>query len=208
MTKIPFLLIAGLCTSLSVSAQEDVFRSIGEDGTVEFSDQGGGKSSTKFQVSKQVVVPGLSEIPNPNDYLEAQRREPGPAPKLPSNNTYEELQILSPANNEGGWIDGDVQVKLALSPELKPGHEVVIELNGKEVTAGAQLNHELPEVHRGLHTLQVSVRDTVSGSTLTSDTVSFQVHRRSDKSNTRMLHPSLQTQTIANPSDVNEILSR
>lgn len=211
MIKHPLLLATGLCASLcaplSVSAQDNVFRSIGEDGTVEFSDRGDARSSKKFQISEPVVVQRLAEIPNPNGYKADQKLEPTTLARLPPTGTYEELQILSPADNGNGWIDGDVQVKLALTPRLKAGHEVVIKLDGTEVTSGTQLNHALPEVYRGMHTLQVSVRDITSGSTLASNTVDFQVHRRIDKTNTRLLHPSLQPKTVVNPSDINEILS-
>ncbi len=208
MSKIPFLLITGICatlgTSLSASAEE-VFRSISDDGTVEFSDRSS-KSSSSFQISNSVVVTSPPNSIDLSNFYEDP--EAVAVAEAPSTTGYTDLQILTPANNEGGWIDGDVQVKVALDPQLETEHELVIQLDGTELTAGKQLNYALPDVHRGSHTLQVSVRNKTDGAILNTDTVNFQVHRRSARNtNTQMLHPSLRTEPPVDPSNIDEILA-
>ena len=210
MIKPEAFLLNGLAlgVSLNVFAKDDIFRSVTDDGTVQFSDTANNQSAAKFKLSTPVVVPRLSEIPATGSYREGP--DPESTPKTESNQplpaAYQNFQILTPVDSEGGWIDGAVQVKLALSPQLKSGHEIILALDGNVVASGSTLNHALEDVYRGMHTLNASVRDRASGATLTTDTVQFQVHRRTDKTNTRMLHPSLQIEEPVDASNLDEIL--
>lgn len=196
-----------LLTAMSVPAAgyADVFRSINENGVPEFSDRAASVTAKKITISKPVVIQPLSEIPTLRTRKNAQDNTPSEI--LPADGLYKDIRILEPQDNSSSWLDTDVPVKIALDPGLAIGHEVAVLLDGIEIAVGQDFNYLIPEIDRGQHTLQAQVRDTASGETLSSESIIFQVHRRSDQSNSEMLHPSLQTETVENPSDINVILS-
>lgn len=203
MIKHPLFLLT--CITVCTSVQADTYRSINDHGITEFSDRAMSATAKKFTISKPVIIEPLSEIPT----LRTQKSDPNTQQSEPSQTgaLYKGLKILEPEDNSTSWIQDEVSVKIALDPGLAAGHEVALVLDGVEVATGDHFNYLIPEIIRGQHTLQAQIRDTASGETLTSETISFHVHRHSDQSDTEMLHPSLQTEIEENPSDINVILS-
>jgi hypothetical protein len=72
---------------------------------------------------------------------------------------YDSLEIVSPAAEETLWnIESRLEVRLALTPELKPGHQVRAYFDGApQIVSGT--NFQLDDVYRGVHNLQVEVID-------------------------------------------------
>jgi hypothetical protein len=72
---------------------------------------------------------------------------------------YSSLEIVSPGAEETLWnIEATLNVTLALSPALMPGHQVRVYFDGTpQIVNGA--NFQLVEVYRGVHNLQVEVID-------------------------------------------------
>jgi len=72
---------------------------------------------------------------------------------------YESLEVAAPAPEETLWnIEGQLNVSLALSPALQPGHQVRVYFDGTpQIVAGA--NFRLDEVYRGVHNIQAEVLD-------------------------------------------------
>jgi hypothetical protein len=70
---------------------------------------------------------------------------------------YDSLEIASPAPDETLWnIESRLEVRLALTPELKPGHQVRAYFDGApQIVSGTSF--QLDEVYRGVHNLQVEV---------------------------------------------------
>ena len=203
MIKPSLLLLA--CIAACSSAKADTYRSINDHGITEFSDRAMSATAKKFTISKPVIIEPLSEIPavrSPKTNSNAQQSEP-----LQTGALYKGLKILEPEDNSTRWVQDEVSVKIALDPGLAAGHEVALVLDGIEVASGDHFNYSIPEIIRGQHILQAQIRDTASGETLTSETISFHVHRHSDQSDKKMLHPSLQTEVEENPSDISVILS-
>lgn len=72
---------------------------------------------------------------------------------------YESLEVASPGPEETLWnIGGVLNVSLALSPPLQPGHQVRVYFDGKpRIVPGTSF--QLNEVWRGAHNLQAEIID-------------------------------------------------
>lgn len=72
---------------------------------------------------------------------------------------YQTLEVASPAPEETLWnIGGTLNVTLALTPALQPGHQVRVYFDGTPQTVQGS-SFQLQEVHRGVHNLQAEVID-------------------------------------------------
>ena len=72
---------------------------------------------------------------------------------------YESFEIASPAAEETLWnIESTLSVVLALTPALKPGHQVRVYFDGTPQMVGGT-RFQLDEVYRGVHNLQAEVID-------------------------------------------------
>ena len=72
---------------------------------------------------------------------------------------YESFEIATPVAEETLWnIEGVLNVSLALTPALQPGHQVRVYFDGNpQIVAGTSF--QLQEVWRGVHNLQAEVLD-------------------------------------------------
>jgi len=97
---------------------------------------------------RPTTTPGATAGPGTTDEPESQ-----PAPG------YESLEIASPAAEETLWnIEATLNVTLALTPALKPGHQVRVYFDGTPKIVGGT-NFQIQEVYRGVHNLQAEVID-------------------------------------------------
>ncbi|MGB5490392.1 MAG: DUF4124 domain-containing protein [Woeseiaceae bacterium] len=79
----------------------------------------------------------------------------GAAPDQPFR--YASIEVVAPAPEETLWnIDGTLNVSLAVSPALQPGHQVRVYFDGsvREVPGA---NFELEDVFRGVHNIQAEI---------------------------------------------------
>ncbi len=124
-----------------------------EDGVVHYSDR---------------PVPGARrvEITEPNTSRSlAPRSDDSSAERPPSDEdsdqaaSYESLEVASPGAEETLWnIEGVLNVSLALSPPLQPGHQVRVYFDGNpRIVPGTSF--QLEEVWRGVHNLQAEIID-------------------------------------------------
>jgi hypothetical protein len=125
-----------------------------EDGVVHYSDR---------------PVPGARriELAEPNTGQSPAPRRPAAAGDEPTEEpadsdapfSYETLEVASPGAEETLWnIEGVLNVSLALTPPLQPGHKVRVYFDGKgQIMPGTSF--QLNEVWRGVHNLQAEVID-------------------------------------------------
>ena len=147
------LVLLGLFVA-PLAAASEAYVWTDEDGVVHYSDR---------------PVPGARkiELAEPNTGQSPARRrseatssepEDGPTePKGPFR--YESLTVASPGPEETLWnIGGVLNVSLALSPPLQPGHQVRVYFDGNAQIVSAT-SFQLQEVWRGVHNLQAEVLD-------------------------------------------------
>jgi hypothetical protein len=94
---------------------------------------------------------------------------------------YQSFNILSPAHQETLWnIGGNLNVQVELRPALQPGHQLDVFLDGQRVIIGSTApQFTVPDVFRGLHTLQAVIMDSSGREVLRSLAVTVMVQQTS-----------------------------
>ena len=148
---------------------ETVYKTVDEDGNIIFTDK-------PSEEAEKIEIQELQTIKNPN---------PGQfrAPTKKENNKdteqamYQALSIIEPIADEGYRANGgNVSIKLSLQPELRPGHRVIIKMDGNEISNGAALSASVNNVDRGTHTITASVVNS-AGKSIISTSSTFSVLR-------------------------------
>ena len=171
LTWLMFLLI------VSATASAQVYRQITPEGKVIYSDRPAPGSEEVHVAPLQTYdfgsAPGSAKKPG--------RKAPpsnSPKPDKPDTFNYTELEIVSPANGEGIRANaGNVTVKLSVTPALRPGHFLVLTMDGKNVGSGRGVTQKLSNVPRGTHTLKAKVVDAEGNELRVSEPSLFHLHR-------------------------------
>lgn len=149
---------------------EKVYKTVDEDGNIIFTD----KPSAE---SEEIELQELQTIKNPNPAKYQPPQNKSSAQDL--KNLYKSLLVTNPADGSGLRDNaGNVSISVSLQPSLRPGHSLVITLDGKEISKGNSLSVSLSNVDRGTHNIGVSVIDS-SGEQLISTSSSFSLLRYS-----------------------------
>ena len=149
MDKRPILLVVGLLAATAVAAQ--AYRWVDENGVVHYSDR-------PEPGAEQIILPdsNTTTVRRPaqlggqaGDDQEAQEEE-GPF-------RYDSIEVASPGAEETLWnIEGVLNVSVALTPALRPGHQVRVYFDGEpRMVTGTSF--QIQEVWRGVHNIQVEV---------------------------------------------------
>jgi len=151
-TRTIFILLALL---VAAGAFADAYTWTDEDGIVHYSD--------RPQPGATRIELGESRAPRPRPTTRpgATASSPGTDEEqnTPPATGYQSLEIASPAAEETLWnIEATLNVVLALTPELKPGHQVRVYFDGTPQMVGGT-RFRLEEVYRGVHNLQAEVID-------------------------------------------------
>jgi hypothetical protein len=97
----------------------------------------------------------------------------------PEEFSYETLEILSPSAEETLWnIEGILNVRVAINPNLIQGHGIRIYYDG-DAQDILGTSTQLTEVYRGMHTLHAEVLDRTGRVITRSDPVRFYVQQNS-----------------------------
>lgn len=167
MDRRPIWLFVGLLVSTSVFAQ--AYRWVDDQGVVHYSDR---------------PEPGAEriELPKSNTFSRPRRAAPRPAPAAATAERdapvrYESFTVVSPAPEEVLWnIEGILNVTLALTPGLQPGHQVRVYYDGQpRIVSGASF--QLEDVYRGAHNLQAEVLDETGKMMIRSQASRFYVQQ-------------------------------
>jgi hypothetical protein len=147
-----FILLALLVTA---GALADAYTWIDEDGIVHYSD--------RPHPGATLVELGQSSAARPRPTSRPAATTPATDPdeqqSAPARAGYESLEIASPSAEETLWnIEATLNVTLALTPALKPGHQVRVYFDGTPQVVGGT-SFQLEEVYRGVHNLQAEVID-------------------------------------------------
>lgn len=103
------------------------------------------------------------------------------ASSAPKAKAYTQFNVLSPSQQQTLWnIGGTLNVSVQLTPALQPGHHLDAYLDGKLINVGATSpQFSLPNVYRGVHTLQAVIVDSNGEEVLRSLAVTFYVQQTS-----------------------------
>ena len=146
---------------------ETVYKTVDENGNVIFTDR-------PSEDAEQIKLKELQTIKNPNPAKYSHR------PRLVEDkgSLYKTLLITNPADGSGlRSNNGNLTISISLEPPLRSGHQIIITMDGQEISKGSSLNVPLQNVDRGAHGIGVSVVDS-SGKKLTSTSSSFSLLRQ------------------------------
>ena len=151
-------------------ANAQVYKRVGPDGKVYFSDEPGPEA-------ERIEVPPPQTISLPP----VAEQNGAAQPQEDSSTPYSEFAVVSPTNEESIRAnDGNITVTLSLQPALMPGHSVVLNVDGEDgeqVKSGGSLTIELNNMSRGLHTVQAKVVDADGNALIETGPASFYVLR-------------------------------
>ena len=168
-TRSIFILLALL---VAAGAFAEAYKWTDEEGVVHYSDR---------------HHPGATIV----DLSASTRARPAPTTRSPasSQNTdaaepastagYDTIEIASPAAEETLWnIEATLNVTIALSPALRPGHQVRVYFDGApRMVSGASF--QIADVYRGVHNLQAEVIDETGQLIIRSRPSRFYVQQNS-----------------------------
>jgi hypothetical protein len=164
---VPLLLVFICATS---SAQ--VYKRVGPDGKVYFSDQ---PAPDAQQI--EVAPPQTISMPPAPAQTGTDTRKPAGEETA----AYTAFSIVSPASEEGVRAnDGKVSVQLSLQPQLMAGHSIILTVDGEDgeaVKTGGGLIVALSNLSRGRHTVEARVVDGSGKALIQTGPVGFFVLR-------------------------------
>ena len=146
--------LLGLLATTAVMA-DDAYRWVADDGVVHYSDR-------PHEGAEVFELPKYGRPSPAPRYTTTQPARSGVfelLEKEPAQFRYEVLRISAPGAEETLWnIDGVLNVSLAVTPALRPGHRVRVYFDGEQrLVNGATF--QLQEVWRGVHNLQAEIID-------------------------------------------------
>jgi len=145
------LLVLCLLAATAALAQE-AYRWVDEDGVVHYSDR-------PREGAEQILLPAPNVATTRRVARPAAAARDEKSADEPPSARYESIQIVSPIAEETLWnIEGVLNVSVALTPPLQPGHQVRAYHNG-EMQPASGTSFQVQEVWRGSHNLQVEVVD-------------------------------------------------
>jgi hypothetical protein len=163
---------------VSASALAQIYKRIGPDGQVYFSDQPGAGA-------EQVDLPPVQTISLPPVPAQTDTAvQAGSAARDAQDNppaAYSEFAISSPTSEQGVRANnGDVTIHLSLQPALRPGHSIEVSVNGEDgeaVYSTDSMMLELKNMSRGRHTAAATVVDANGEALIQASPVTFYVLR-------------------------------
>jgi len=165
-----------LCLIVLVSASAaavPVWRWVDENGTTHYSDR-------PVEGAERIELESAQSFPS------ARPPPPRPTPRSgeqerPVAARYRSVDVVSPEEQETLWnIGSTLDVQVALDPPLQQGHRMDVYLDGQRQNIEATSSTFIvPEVWRGMHTLQAVVLDSNGQELARSPQVSFMVQQTS-----------------------------
>ncbi len=149
------LLVACLLAATGATAQE-AYRWVDADGVVHYSD-------TPVEGAERILLPAPNVATTRQSNRRTARRTDTDTSDEEAPETgpfrYESIEIVSPGAEETLWnIEGVLNVSVALTPGLQPGHQVRAYFNGQRRNVSGT-SFQVDEVWRGVHNIQVEVVD-------------------------------------------------
>lgn len=169
---VTFFLIVACAT-----ASAEIFRRIGPDGEVYFSDRPA-PDAARVEVGPAQTIRLPAAAPRTATAETAAASDGGEQSGSPA---YAQFSIVKPSHNQGVRAnDGSVTIYLELQPPLKPGHTIELSVDGQDgekIRAGDTLNFNLSDMSRGRHYVAAKVVDEQGKELIETGPVGFYVLR-------------------------------
>jgi len=165
-----------LLVLVSTVANSQVYKRVGPDGQVFFSDQPGpGAERIKVQPAQAISMP-----PVPETVLETDTGSTAGA-QADDIVAYTSFSILSPMDDEAVRANnGFVTIYLSLQPGLAANNSVVLNIDGEDGKANVsseELSIGLNNMSRGQHTIAARIVDARGATLIETQPVTFHVLR-------------------------------
>ncbi len=166
MKKLLIILLLLTLPAVAV-ADKQIWRWVDDEGTVHFSDE----YREGAEKIERRPLPTMQAPPTRQRQGQTEQpRDTGPL--------YEAPRIITPAVDDVILANhGRIPVEVELSDTLRPGHRLVILLDGEEVARGASVT--LTEVRRGSYSLQAVIQDQQGQELSASESIPFHVRQHS-----------------------------
>jgi len=166
MNRLLLILFACL-TVTSMVAADPLYKWVDNQGNVHYSD--------KPQPGAQKIM-----MPKAQTFTAPQAATPQEGTGTPSNQSaaqsYTQITIASPADQDVFWNTTSVVVSVSLVPGLMAGDSVTITVDGKSQTVSTT-SATFDGLERGEHTVTASVTSSSSGVVLNAKPVTFYIQR-------------------------------
>lgn len=171
-------LLLSLLVFVWATAGAQVYKRVGPDGKVYFSDQPG-PGAEQIDVAPPQTI-SLPPVPEKTDTAE-QSGDTASEQQDDVKTLYTEFSIVSPSSGQGVRAnDGNVLIRLSLQPELRRGHSIMLNVDGQDgedVKTGGGMVIPLSNLSRGRHTVEATVVDHTGNVLIRTEPVSFNVLR-------------------------------
>jgi hypothetical protein len=168
-----FTLLVAIATLLAPTVSSaGIYKYLDENGRIAYSDKPV-EGAKKMKVQRQ---PTPQQDQSTDDEETAEVDEDGEV------TSYKSLKVLNPT--QGKVISdrsGSVQVIFLPSPRLSAQHQLVINVDGKDISRGKHANLNLSNVHRGSHTVSGRIVDADGNLMIESPSVTFHVRRNGEE---------------------------
>jgi hypothetical protein len=165
------ILLIGLL-ALPAFASQTVWKWVDDKGVVHLSDREI-PGATKVEISTSNTAP--ASAPQYSSVM-------SPTSPVNTGASYRSFEISKPVNDQT-FVNtgGQVSVNIQLSPSLQPGHQLVLVLDGSDVTGFPRnaFQYDLKQVPRGSHTAKGEIRDDRGTKLQESPSVVFHVRQES-----------------------------
>jgi hypothetical protein len=145
--------------------------------------------------AQRIELLGGEAIPASPPRTETPAAQPAPAEASTPAAQYRRFVVVQPTQQQTLWnIGATLQVQVELDPALQPGHHIDVFLDGQRVNVGAtSARFTVPDVFRGVHTLQAVIADSRGQDLVRSLAVTFMVQQ------TSILNPNNRQPPAAQP---------
>ncbi|HLF09843.1 MAG TPA: DUF4124 domain-containing protein [Gammaproteobacteria bacterium] len=167
-----WLILMSLLSVASASAAP-AWRWVDSEGQVHYSDR-------PVPGAREIDLPGAEGFSAPQRATQPPSQNTPTEPQRPAAN-YRTFNIVSPVQQETLWnIGGNLTVRVELAPGLQAGHRLDVFLDGQRTNLNAgSLELTVPNVFRGIHSVQAVIIDASGQEVLRSLSVPFMVQQTS-----------------------------
>ena len=174
MQRILVLFLVFVCAT----ANAEVFRRVGPDGQVYFSDRPGPDAEhIEVTPAQAVTLPAVPEVTQASE----QEGDAAAEQEAVDSAAYSLFTIISPVRDQAIRAnDGNVTAHLMLQPGLRTGHSIALRIDGEDgrnTSIADDMSVELGNLSRGLHTIQAVVVDAGGNELIRTESVNFNVLR-------------------------------